>query len=460
MITPSPGHGLARGAETVKKGRRNDAIGWIVILLAILSILNVTACRHLPANLLATPSPTHTPTPTPTPTPVPPPPPATQPAHQGLNIVWWTPIWFSPRPQTPAGEFLAERLAQFEAAHPDIHVITRVMPPYGRGGIKDYILGAYKVAPSLLPDLVTVDMGDLRTFASLGIFQPLDTLLPQEVMIRFYPLARKSGTINDQLLALQFEADVYHLAYKQTALQAPPPGTWEALLNSRITYHTLLFDTEDEASDVVLLQYAAAGGTLPYEGKPPLNEQALLNIFNFYDQAYRRGIIPEESLHTLKDEDVWTALVEDRIPMVDTRARLYVQKGLQDTTIAAAPIPMWDGKPRALARGWGLGITTALPERRDAALQLLLWLMHEETLGPWSQKAGYIPTRSDILKGWSAPAQYTALMDQLLQGAYPYPPVANLPLLRHALAVGLHTLLVEGEAPEVAIQKAQEVYGR
>ncbi len=442
--------------------RRNPVFTGMLGIVLILGVLGLAACRSIPQlpNPLSTATATPTATPTSTPTPIPSPNPESPPSPQVRDIVWWTPIWFSPRSQTPAGEFLAQRLARFQEAHPDLRVVVRVKPPYGRGGIKDYLLGAYKVAPSILPDVVTIDMGDVRTFASLGIFQPLETLLPPEEVERFYPVAREGGTVDGHLLALQFEADVYHLAYKQTAFNAPPPSTWEALLNGGIPYYSILFTTEDEASDVVLLQYAAAGGTLPYEGKPPLDEQALLNVFNFYDQAYRRGILPEESTHALKEEDVWTALLEGKAPMVDTRARVYVHKGIQEATVAAAPIPTWDGKPRALARGWGLGITTAVPERRAAAVDLLRWLLSEETLGPWSQKAGYIPTRGDILRAWSAPAQYTTLMDQLLQGAYPYPPVGNLPLLRHALAVGLHTLLVEGNAPEVAVQKAVEVYGR
>jgi len=338
-------------------------------------------------------------------------------------------------------------------------VTVRVKPPYGRGGIKDYLLGAYKVAPSILPDVATVDMGDIRTFAPLGIFQPLEELLPPESVEAFYPVARQGGMVDEHLLAIQFEADLFHLAYRQDLLKTPPPSTWEALLNSAITYETLIFSAEDEASDVVLLQYMASGGPLPYGEAPPLDEQVLLNMYNFYDQAYRRGVIPEESVLPLSEDNIWEALSEGKISLGDTRAQLYARKGIQQPHMAPAPIPTWDGKPKTLVQGWGMGITTGVPERRQAAVLFLQWLLDAETLGPWSEKAGYISTRRDVLKAWNAPPQYVDLLDRLLLGGQPYPAPADVSRLRHALAVGLHTLLVEGQAPEEAVRRTVESYG-
>ncbi len=414
------------------------------------------------------PNPFATPTPRPTATATPTATPSTQsqtpasqqatPTPSTVELVWWTPVWFSPQSNDPAGEFLGQRLAAFEEAHPDIRVRVLVKPPYGKGGIKDYLLGAYKVAPALLPDLVAFDMTDMVSFAPLGIFQPLSGLTDEMFAPSFYPVAIEAGTVQEQWLAVQFEANFYHVVYRQEKGGTPPPSTWEALLNSDISYWTYIFDTTDEASDVVLLQYMASGGALPRKEAVPMDEQALLNVFNYYDQAYRRGVIPEASVTAEGEEDLWTALLNEKAPMADANARRYAREGLQNAELAIAPIPTWDGKPRALARGWGMGITATDPRRQQAAAALLQWLLSPDTLGTWTQLGGYIPTRMDALRSWNAPSQYIGLIDELLQAAEPYPSHAALASLRHALAVGLQSILVDGEAPETGVRKAMDVY--
>ncbi len=434
---------------------------WNVFLLSIL--LTLAGCSLTPRlpNPFATATPVPSPTATPTATPAisrATPTSAAAQTPSTIDLVWWTPIWFSPQSKTPAGEFLGERIAAFEKAHPQINVHILVKPPYGKGGIKDYLLGAYKVAPSLLPDLVVFDMTDMSAFAPLGIFQSLSPLVKDTFAASFYPVAVQAGTVQHTWMAVQFEANFYHVVYRQGKNGTPPPVTWEALLNSDSTYWTYIFDTKEEASDVVLLQYMASGGTLPRQKLEPLDEQALLNMFNFYDQAYRRGIIPADAVRAEKEDDIWNAFLSKKAAVVDTNAQRYVREGLQQAQWAIAPIPTWDGKPRALVRGWGMGITTADPQRQKAAAALMEWLLGVDTLGRWSQTAGYIPTNINALHAWSAPAQYLDLMDRLLQAARPYPSHSALTTLRHALAVGLQALLLKGEAPEAAVRRVQEIY--
>ncbi len=432
---------------------------WLIVMVVVLAL--VAGCESAPSlpNPLARPTPTPTATPTATPTPAPSEPsaPDATPTPATVDLVWWTPVWFSPQSQDPAGEFLAERIAQFEAEHPTIRVHALVKPPYGKGGIKDYLQGAYKVAPGLLPDLVAVDMRELFTLSSLGIFQPLDELLSPEATEDLYLVAREAGVVNEAWLAIQFEANFYHLTYYREDVPTPP-STWEALLNGEATYLSLVFSSDEEVSDVVLLQYAASGGELPLRDTVPLNDQALFSLYSFYDQAFRRGIIPETALSPLKADTLWDALQKREAAMVDTSARRYLREGVQRVEVGAAPIPTWDGKPRVLASGWGLAVTTAVPERQAAAVALMEWLLAPETLGPWSQSAGRIPTRPGALARWDVPAPYQDMLNNLLENAIPYPAHTSLSTLRRALTVGMKAMLLEGESPENAVRRAQEAY--
>lgn len=424
------------------------------------STLFLFACSSpLPFSNPLAPSPTPTPTVTPTPTamPLPTREPEGTTTPSIIHLIWWTPAWFSPESHDPAGEFLAQRVQSFEDTHPTIQVEVLTKLAAGKGGISDYLQGAYRVAPSLLPDVVVIDLQDLPTLQALGIFQPLDEMLPAEVVQDFYPVAAQAGRIDGQWLSIQFEANFYHLAYLPERVPTAP-ATWEALLNGDTPYLTWLFTTADDVSDVVVFQYVASGGKLPGTENTPLDEQVLFSLFNFYDQAFRRGIIPKQSGEPLTADTLWSALQRGDVPMVDVSARRYLREGVSQAAIAAAPLPTWDGQPRALTRGWGLAITTNDSTRREAALAFVTWLLAPETLGPWSQSAGYIPTRRSALQVWNVPSAYRTTLDTMLQNAIPYPSHTAVVSLRRALTAGLLAMLQEGASPEEAVQRAREAY--
>ncbi len=432
---------------------------WFVVMLPfILLTLFMAACSmptHWPWTSPAM-TPTATASATPTPTEVSTSPPVMTPTPAVITLTWWTPIWFSPRSQDAAGEFLQQRIREFEARYPHVHVDTRVKPAYGKGSIKDYLQGAYKVAPSLIPDVVVLDMQDVPTLAALGIFHPLDAI-SDTVQSAFYPFVGEAGWVNGAWLAVQFETNFYHVAYPRDVV-TNPPGTWEALLNSEITYLSWLFSSEDVASDIVLTQYAALGGPLPRDKAVPLDEQALLTLFSLYDQAAQRGIFPAEVLEPQTPDSLWGALRDKKAMMVDVSARRFIREGAQQLGVDAAPIPTWDGKPRTLANGWGLAITTTDERRHSASLAFVQWLLDPATLGPWSQRAGRVPTRPDALHMWDMAPMYRDLLDRLLENSTPYPPHASVIDIRRALARGLKAVLVDHRSPEDAVKSAQETY--
>ncbi len=440
-------------------GLRTRAV-WRRCLVCLLLGLVVIACSSpipVPNPFSPTPTPTYTPTATPTPVPQNPTPPEGTSTPEVIDLTWWTPAWFSPQSQDPAGELLAQRLAEFESTHPGIRVHVFPKPAAGKASVSRYLQSAYKVAPSLLPDVAVVDMQDLPTLSALGIFQPLQDTLSPDVVEDVYDFALQVGKMGEDMLLVQFVVDFYHMAYSPEKVTTPP-ATWETLLNSDVPYFTWVFSSEDDISDVVLLQYVAAGGDLPDQEPAPLDEQALLSLFNFYSQGLARGIFPPESFVPLSPDRVWDAVQKGESPMGDVAARDYAREGLQEVNLAAAPIPMWDGKPRALTRGWGIGITTADPQRQEAALALIQWLLAPQTLGTWSQLAGHVPTRRSALALWTAPPPYKEMIGTTLESAIPYPHHASVIDLRQALAAGLRDLAEEGVSPEEAVRRVRDAY--
>jgi len=422
----------------------------------------VVGCGGAPTlpNPLATPTLTPTATPTATPTPVRTatrPTPVT-PTPNVIDLVWWTPVWFSPESGDAAGDILAQRVAAFEEAHPGVRVHAIVKPPYGRGGLKDYLQGAYKVAPSLLPDVAAIDMADVPALVDLGIFQPLEGRFSEDLVADLYPFSQRAGTLGGHWLAVQFEANFQHLVYYQDVVSTPP-ATWDALLNTDITYLAPIFESPDEVSEAVLLQYGAAGGALPIGEAVDLNDQALLSLFNFYDQAVRRGLFPAEALKPQSADTTWTAFQERKAAMTNVDARRFLREAMTRLELGAAPVPTWDGKPFTLTRGWGLVMTTTDPRRQEAALAFMTWLLDPQALAAWTQAAGYIPARRSALQAWQqVPESYLGLLDVLLQRAQPYPSHPSALTLRRALAVGLTATLLNGEPPENAVRQTQEAF--
>ncbi len=433
---------------------RAVVLSWLLFLVGMV----VVACSLSPRLPWSSSVPTVTPTLTVTPTPTkgPSSSPVITPTPAVITLTWWTPVWFSPRSQDAAGEFLRERIRAFEESHPRVHVTTLVKPAYGKGGIKDYLQGAYKVAPSLIPDVVSLDMNDVPSLATLGIFHPLDPI-SATVQSTFYPFVKDTGWVNGSWLAVQFEADFYHVAYHREAVPTPL-STWESLLNSEVTYLSWVFSSEGVASDVVLTQYAALGGPLPEDEAVPLDEQTLLTLFSLYDQAARRGALPEEAFQPQTPDTLWGALREGKAAMVDVSARRFIREGVQQVDVDAAPIPTWDGKPRALAKGWGLAVTTTDERHLEAAFAFVRWLLAPETLGPWSQRTGRVPTHPEALLAWDVVPGYRDLLDRLLQSSTPYPSHPSVIDIRRALARGLKAVLVDQQSPEDAVKSAQEAY--
>jgi len=70
---------------------------------------------------------------------------------------------------------------------------------------------------------------ELRTAVQAGLLQPLDDLLPAELVGDLVPSARAAATIDGQLYGLQFQADLDHLAYNTSKMIAPP-NSWAGVL--------------------------------------------------------------------------------------------------------------------------------------------------------------------------------------------------------------------------------------
>lgn len=388
-----------------------------MVVLALL-LAGLAGCRtETPASPVPTrPLPTDAPSPVVVPTAV------ISPTSDIITLTWWTPEFFSPLAPQPARPLLAEDVAQFEATfNGKVRISPVLKAKYGKGGLLDYLRTAQPVAPSLLPDVVTLDVTELDQAATLGLLQPLDTLLPAELLSQLYPFAYQAGHFQDQLLAVQITADFDHAIYNRSQVKIPP-DTWSGLLSQRVSYlfpagspQPLSVTSPPEGIQPIFLgQYLSAGGKLdPKTRELIVEEQPLLRVLSFYSDARQTGLLPANISQVTGLDDTWTGYTQGQVAMVDISARRYLaaRETLQNTGFAADP--GWSTPAVPVTSGWALAIITADPARQQAAAKFIVWLLAPARAGAWSQAAGWLPTTKQALATWGQNAYYTFLNEQL-----------------------------------------------
>ncbi|MFN3763729.1 MAG: hypothetical protein ACK4WK_11100, partial [Anaerolineae bacterium] len=192
-------------------------------MISGLVLLLLTSCVASPPSPIPLPSPTPAlspPTPTSTPWPRP----------LMVTLTLWLPEELSPYGEGEGAELLANRLADFGAAHPDLQVQAVVKKSHGRGGLLHFLQTASVAAPSVLPDLVVLDRTNLQVAARAGLLQPLDGLAPPDLEADLFPFAVGLGRVDEVTFGLPLAAELQHLAYSPASLSAPPVS-WNDVLS-------------------------------------------------------------------------------------------------------------------------------------------------------------------------------------------------------------------------------------
>lgn len=431
---------------------------WLVIAVALL--FGVLALLLTGCDL---PSPEATPVPgAPTETPPPSQPTAeptdsVPPAPAVITLTIWTTEAFSPTQAITSGMILAQEAAAFEANQSDIQLRFVPKKPYGKGGILDFLLSTAAVVPDLLPDLVFIDADELGKAVQAKLVQPLDDLLPLDLISDLYPFARQSCTFDGRLYCLYFQADLEHLVYN-TGQMSIPPSSWPGVLSNPGPY---LFPAGGQAglvNDAFLIQY------LSVRGQPAqdllegafLEPDALAAVLQFYQDGVSRGILPTSIADYNTTDDCWHDYMAGRAALTHVSAHLYLTDRSSLQGSAVAPIPAINGPGAPISRGWVLALVTDDPTRQSLAVELMARLMAAETNAAWNQAANYLPTRRAAMAHWDVTDSYTRFAQQQLQLAQPRPALSNYTQVAAALQEAVEAVLAGTATPEEAAAQAIE----
>ena len=380
----------------------------------------------------------------------------TPPAPSIDTITIWTTEAFSPTQTITSGQILAEQVAVFEAANPEVEIEFVIKKPYGKGGILDFLLTTQSVVPALLPDLVFLDIDELDAAAQAGVVHPLNDLVSPDLVGDLYPFAREAGTLDGLLYGLQFQANLDHLAYN-TGRLAIPPRSWPGVLSSTGPYILPAGGQSGLVNDDFLIQYLAVR-PWPTENpdEPFLQEDNLTAVLQYYNDGVTRGVFPADILSYHTTDDCWRDYLGGEAVLTHVSAHRYLTDGDQRPSTAMAPIPAINGPGAAISRGWTLALVSSDAARQSLAMEFMTQLMSPEALGAWNLAAGYLPTRQAALDGWGEEDSYTRFARQLLETAQPRPQMENYTQVAAALQKAIEEVIAGAATPEEAAARAIE----
>ena len=442
--------------KTVKSLRTSWLLSTLLLFLGACAVL-VSGCdlatgpTPLPEATVETPGPQQETTPIPTDevdgTPA-------APAVNMLTI--WATEAFSPTETLTSGQILAEQVAIFETAHPEITIEFVIKKPYGKGGILDFLLTTQSVVPALLPDLVFLDTDELGTAAKAGVVQPLNDLVSPELVADLYPFARQAGTVDGALYGLQFQANLDHLAYN-TGRLAIPPRSWPGVLSSTGPYIFPAGGQSGLVNDGFLVQYLAVRPWPAQQADEPfLQEDQLTAVLQYYSDGITGGIFPADILNYHTTDDCWRDYLAGEAVLTHVSAHRYMTDGDQRPSTAMAPIPAINGAGAAIGRGWVQALVSSDAARKSLAIEFMTQLMSPEALGAWNLAAGYLPTRKTALQHWDEEDSFTRFAEQLLETAQARPRIGNYTQVAAALQKALEDVITGVATPEEAAAQAIE----
>jgi len=367
----------------------------------------------------------------------------------------WLPEELDPYGEQNGSQVLRSQLAEFSDAYPSLQVDVVVKKAHGRGGLVDFMRTARDAAPAVLPDLVVLDASDLDTVAGSELVEPIDDFMASSAGDDRFPIASVMGNVGGQTTGAVLGVDLQHLAYRPASFESAPV-TWTEVISAPAPFLFPAGGIDGRVNDATLIQYLGAGGRLTdAEGNPSLDEDTMIDVFDFYSRCITNTVIaPTQVLTATHVDQVWERFKEGEGGMTTVRASRYWVEA--DDAMAPAPIPTKDGQTISIGRGWALAMVTDAPARQEPAMLLIDWLTAPNRNARWTQATGYLPPTRSALRLWDVPEEERTVLLGLLEAAVPPPRPLVMEAIGPPMQQALESLLSGRSTPEEAADSAME----
>jgi len=333
------------------------------------------------------------------------------PVIQSRRLIIWVPPQFDPAAATTAGNLFLSRLDEFIDRRPQTEVQVRIKPISGDFGILESLQVTDSAAPLIMPDLVALPRSLVEQAFKTGLIVPLDGYTESIVENDWYDYALELAHINEQIAGIPFAGDLMVLAYKDDLGDVPPPD-WDAVIAGQ---KTLAFPASDPRGLVTLALYQSVAGELPgLTEEVLLEEDSLLDVFSYYQDAQAASVMPYWLTQFETEEQAWQSYQDRQSTMAITWSSILLSADSANTSLAAMPTK--EAKPFSYADGWVWCVVSSNSETEQEAVELIEFLTESSYLDTWGVEAGYLPVRPSGMDSWSETTFFTTLQ-QLLPSA-------------------------------------------
>ncbi|MSP13028.1 MAG: extracellular solute-binding protein [Chloroflexi bacterium] len=401
-------------------------VGWIITGCSVSDIakfLEGTPSRTAPGTSVTTQSVVPTATTSPQPRPISPntftPGSVISEDAGPLVLTLWTPESIPPGSGVLEGEEYIGLWSGFQARFPTATLRIELKKPYGKGGMLNALLTTQGAAPSVLPDIIALDMAEVPLALESGVLQVLEPKLDKDLSANLYPFTRQLGRQGDNLHTVPFDVSMLHVMYSLDNF-ASPPLTWQSFISGTVPF---CFPVEGDpltVFDTVMLGYTAAGGNfIGQNGATALDTEILTQVFDNFARVNKNHGIPKSVADAPTLDTCWEAMAQGKVgaAVVDSRKIIQNSRLLTGHGVAALPSP--GGQSFAWIRGWAYAVTSADPRREQIGIEFVNWLMSPVNLSKAVEASGSLPPRRSVLP--EMPQAYAPFLSRLLEIATPVP---------------------------------------
>lgn len=362
-------------------------------------------------------------------------------------------------------EVLTEGLIKkFEAKYPNIKV------KYTHLGIEDLRQNtqtAYMGGEG--PDLVLSPFDHVGPFSIMGLAQPLDNLISQQMKNKFIESALPSMKLNGKLYGVPLTMGNHLMLMYNKNIVAEAPDTWAELIK------TAKANTVDKDGDGLPDRYGLAynlnepfwwisfhgglgGWVFDQDYNPTLDTEATVDALQFvHDLKFKHKIVPRESDDQLADslfKDGDAAFIISGDWMIDS----YLNN--ENIDLGVAPLPKFEktGKySQPATSGKGFIMMSDLPEARQIAAVKFINFMTDPAAQELFVESNFLPSNTEayqlpqiqndpIMKGSS----------QALRNGKTMPVIPEMRGIWDAIRPTLQSVMSDDLSPKKAAEQMQK----
>ncbi len=344
---------------------------------------------------------------------------------------------------------LSAQITAFSEANDNVNIEIRRKLVREVGGIMPTLQTATDVAPGVLPDLTLVRRADLLSAVADGLLEPMEGMISTAIVGDLFGAALDLGQVDGTLYGLPYALEIQHVIYNPS-ITPPPSPSLDAYLSGEVPF-LLPVGSAGSLNTVFLTQYAAAVPRMMGERTLTIDEETLLALFQYYEEAAAEGLLATDVTTYARPTDYRPVLSSGDYGSAVVTTPLYLELAANQPDLAVATIPTLDAEPATSLDGWMWVITSNNPTRQGLTREFLNWMLDTDRQGEYVRSLNLIPSQRTALRRWYDEDYADFVLSVMPNASPPYISAANSAVAR-AVQTGLVAVVTGERTAEQATQ--------